>query len=127
MTSAVKRWLYDGTKAQFTTVSVVVDTSGIHKAKAVERWLAVHPRVALRFLPTYCPKANPLERAWGDVHDKCTRNHQRTRLEELVWDVEQHFLANGPWPSHLSQLYSSPEVTAAVARLTQKHQLPQAT
>ena len=82
-------WLYPS--AQFTTVYVVVDTYGIHKAKAVERWLAAPPRFELLFLPTYCPQANPIERAFGDVHDKCTRNHQRKRLEELVWDVEHHF------------------------------------
>jgi transposase len=76
---------------------VVVDNYGSHKAKAVERWLAAHPRFELLFLPTYCPKANPIERACGDVHDKCTRHHQRKRIEELVWDVEQHLATNGPW------------------------------
>jgi transposase len=48
-------------QARFTKVSVVVDNSGIHKAKAVERWLAAHPRFELLFLPTYCPKANPIK------------------------------------------------------------------
>ncbi len=74
-------------QAKFAKISVVVDNYGIHKAKAVERWLAVHSRFELLFLPTYCPKANPIERAFGDAHDKCTRNHQRKRLEDLVWDV----------------------------------------
>src|SRR5262249_14067582 len=35
-------WLYP--QAPFTTVYVVVDNYGIHKAKAVERWLAAPPR-----------------------------------------------------------------------------------
>ena len=117
-------WLYP--QAQFTKVSVVVDNYGIHKAKAVEQWLAAHPRFELLFLPTYCPKANPIERAFGDVHDKCTRNHHRTRIAELVWDVEQHVWTNGPWHYQLSHLYYTPEVTAAVERLTQEQQLPQA-
>jgi len=117
-------WLYP--KVQFAKVYVVVDNYGIHKAKAVERWLAAHPRFALLFLPTYCPKANPIERAFGDVHDKCTRNHRRKRIEELVWDVERHLLTNGPWKYKLSQLYYTPEVTAAVERLTTEQQLQQA-
>ena len=50
-------------------------------------WLKQHPRIELVYLPTYCPKANPIERAFGDVHDKCTRNHQRKRLRDLVADV----------------------------------------
>lgn len=113
-------------KARFDKVYVVVDNYGIHKAKAVARWLAAHPRFALLFLPTYCPKANPIERAFGDVHDKCTRNHQRKCLEELVGDVEQHLATNGPWPYKLSQLYYTPEVTAAVERIATEQQFQHA-
>jgi putative transposase len=113
-------------KARFDKVSVVVDNYGIHKAKAVEQWLAAHPRFALLFLLTYCPKANPIERAFGDVHDKCTRNHQRKRITELVGDVEQHLSTNGPWPYKLSPLYYTPEVTTAVAHIAQEQPLLQA-
>jgi transposase len=38
--------------AQFSCLYVVVDNYKIHKAQAVERWLAAHPRFALLFLPT---------------------------------------------------------------------------
>lgn len=100
--------------ATFTRLSVVVDNSQIHYAGEVEKWLAAHPRFELRYLPTYCPKANPIERAFGDVHDKCTRNHTRKRMWHLVQDVQQHLAVNGPWPYVLSTLYYTPEVTAAV-------------
>lgn len=113
-------------KARFDQVYVVVDNYGIHKAKAVERWLAAHPRFTLLFLPTYCPKANPIERAFGDVHDKCTRNHQRQGIEALVGDVAQHLSTNGPWQYKLSHLYYTPEVTTAVARIAKEQQLRQA-
>jgi putative transposase len=82
---------------QVTRLYVVVDNYCIHKAKAVEQWLASHPRFVLLWLPTYCPRANPIERAFGDVHDKCTRNHTRKRLRDLVQDVERHVQENGPW------------------------------
>lgn len=100
-----------------TRISVVVDNYCIHKAKAVEQWLASHPRFALLWLPTYCPRANPIERAFGDVHDKCTRNHKRKRLRDVMQDVEQHMRDNGPWQYNLSQLYQDPEVTAAVEHM----------
>jgi transposase len=100
-------------KVRFTHLYVVVDNYKIHKAQAVEQWLAAHPRVELLFLPTYCPKASPIERACGDVHDKCTRNHRRKRLWTVVRDVEQHLSSNGPWSYELSELYYTPEVTAA--------------
>lgn len=113
-------------KVRVAKVYVVVDNYGIHKARAVERWLAAHPRFVLLFLPTYCPRANPIERVFGDVHDKCTRNHQRTRIEELVGDVERHLSTNGPWPYRLSQLYHTLEVTTAVKRIAKEQQLLQA-
>jgi DDE superfamily endonuclease len=103
--------------AQFSQLSVVVDNYQIHKAQAVEHWLAAPPRFELLFLPTYCPKASPIERAFGDVHDKCTRNHKRKGLWMLVRDVEQHLSINGPWRYELSEIYYTPDVTAAVQAL----------
>jgi putative transposase len=100
-----------------THIYVVADNYCIHKAKAVAQWVASHPRFTLLWLPTYCPRANPIERVFGDVHDKCTRNHKRKRLRDLVQDVEQHMQENGPWQYKLSRLYDAPEVTAAVERI----------
>ena len=101
----------------FTQLTVVVDNAQLHKAKKVQQWLAAHPRFELLYLPTYCPAANPIERAFGDVHDKCTRNHTRKRMWPLVQDVKRHLLTNGPWTYALSDLYYTPEVTAAVDAL----------
>lgn len=53
--------------AKFTRVFVVVDNYRIHIAKAVVEWVAAHPRFEVVFLPSYCPQANPIERAFGDV------------------------------------------------------------
>lgn len=98
----------------FSRLVVVADNAKIHHATEVAQWLAAHPRFELLYLPTYCPRANPIERAFGDVHDKCTRNHTRKRMWHLVQDVKQHLHVNGPWPYTLSDLYYTPEVTAAV-------------
>jgi putative transposase len=102
---------------RYARLYVVVDNYKIHKAKAVEPWLATHPRVTLLFVPTYCPRANPIERAFGDVHDCCTRNHRRKRLPDLVADVEEHLHVNGPWLYKLSEIYDEPAVTAAVENI----------
>jgi putative transposase len=107
-------------------LSVVGDNYRIHKAKAGNQWLATHPRFALLWLPTYGPRANPIERAFGDVHDKCTRNHKRKRLRDVVGDVERHLHQNGPWLYKLSRVYDAPEVTDAVARLAAEHQAQRA-
>jgi transposase len=102
---------------RFTHLYVVVDNYKIHKAQAIERWLAAHPRFELLFFPTSCPKASPIERACGDVHDTCTRNHKRKRLRSVVKDVEQQLQVHGPWRYELSEIYYTPEVTAAVQTL----------
>ena len=101
----------------FTQLTVVVDNAKLHKAKKVQQWLTAHPRFEVLYLPTYCPDANPIERAFGDVHDKCTRNHTRKRIWSLVQDVKQHLQVNGPWRYALSEMYYTLEVTAAVATL----------
>jgi transposase len=98
-------------------IYVVADNYRIHKAQAVVQWLSKHPRFELVWLPAYCPRANPIERATGFVHDKCTRNHKRKRLRDLVADVIWHLKINGPWPYKLSEIYYTPEVDAAVAEL----------
>jgi hypothetical protein len=100
----------------------VVDNDKIHQAKAVEQWLDAHPRVTRRLLPTDGPRANPMERAFGDVHDGCTRNHQRKCLPTLVADVEDPWQRNGPWPYKLSALYDAPAVTAAVEQIAAEEQ-----
>src|SRR5215470_17365815 len=92
------------------------------KPKPSSSGLASHPRFELLWLPTYCPRANPIERAFGDVHDKCTRNHKRKRIPDLVQDVERHVQENGPWQYKLSHLYDAPEVTAAVERIAAEKQ-----
>jgi putative transposase len=102
---------------RYERVSVVVDNYRIHKAQAVERWLASHPRFELLWLPTYCPRANPIERIFGDTHDKVTRNHKRKRLRDLVADVGRHLERNGPWPYQLSRIYQEPEITTTLKEL----------
>ena len=103
-----------------TRISVVVDNYCSHQAKAVEHWLARHPRVVLLWLPTYGPRANPIERAYGDGHDKGTRHHTRKRLHDGGQDVERPLHVNGPWKYHLSHIYQDPEVTAAVEHIARE-------
>jgi transposase len=124
------RWLFidlliklDSVYKQASKIYVVVDNYRIHKAKDVVEWLSKHPRVELVWLPKYCPKANPIERAIGDVHDCCTRNHKRSKMGELVEDVEWHFKLNGPWKYKLSRIYYSEEVEAALEEIEKGEEL----
>ena len=103
---------------RFSRLYVVVDNAKIHHAKMVERWLGAHPRFELLYLPVYCPRANPIERAFGDVHDNCTRNHKRKRLADLVADVRRHLQVNGPWKYKLPSIYFEPGVNQALNQIS---------
>jgi hypothetical protein len=83
--------------------------------------------LTLLFLPTDCPRANPIERAFGDVHDCCTRNHQRKHLPARVADVEDHLQLTGPWLYKLSDIYYAPAVTEAVEQIAAEEQASVAT
>jgi transposase len=85
-----------------TRIVVIVENDCRHKATAVAQQLASHTRVAVIWLPTYCPRANLSEQAFSDIHDKCIWNHTRKRRHELVKDGEQPMQENGPWPYKLS-------------------------
>lgn len=109
--------------AQSQPSDVVVDHDQIHQAKAVEAWGAKPPRRRLLFFPTYGPQTTPLERAFGDAQDLCTRKHTRQRGLDLVADVVEPLHGNGPWRDQRSALYDDPVVTAAVKRLALENTL----
>jgi hypothetical protein len=90
------------------------------------RGSAAPPRCELLYLPTSCPQAHPLERAFGDVHDQCTRNHTRKQSWHLGQDVKRPLQVKGPWRYALSEIYSTPEVTAAVHALRAAAPSPEA-
>jgi DDE superfamily endonuclease len=112
--------------AQYRRTSVVGDTYGIHQAQAVQQWWAQQPRFERLLLPTDGPRAHPIERVCGDVHDLCTRHHTRKRLRELVADVIEHWHINGPWKDNLADIDHEPAVTAAVEKRLREHALPSA-
>jgi hypothetical protein len=101
---------------------VVVDHDTIYYAKAVEQRLAAHRRLTLLWLRTDGPRANPITRAFGDVHDLCTRHDTRQCLQDLVADVGAHLQVNGSWPDKLSARNDEPAVTAAVESIAAEPQ-----
>ena len=56
----------------------MVDNFSSHTAHAVEAWLAVHPRLQLYDLPTYCAQRNPGERI-GLRRKHALAAHRRSR------------------------------------------------
>jgi hypothetical protein len=93
----------------------------------VEPWLATHPQFTPFLLPTDCPRANPIGRALGDVHDLCTRYHRRKRLlvadRAKLYTAEISELAGA---STIAQYAKHVEVTYALDRNTARTSPPRA-
>ena len=56
-------------------IHVFLDNARYHHAKLVQEWLAEPGRrIALHFIPPYCPHLNSIERLWGLMHRHVTHN-----------------------------------------------------
>jgi DDE superfamily endonuclease/Winged helix-turn helix len=105
--------------ACFRQVYVVADNYRIHTAGDVRRWLARHPRFILLWLPRYCPKANPIERVFGNLHDQITRNHHHCTLPPLLAEV-QRYLRRRAHHGQRPSIYREPAVESALRQLRRK-------
>ena len=69
-------------------LTVVWDGSNIHrKAKAVQHYLARHPKVVAKDLPPYAPEANPDELVWGWSKQGRLANLAANDTDELAENV----------------------------------------
>jgi transposase len=105
--------------AGFRRVYVVADNDSIHTAGDVRRWLAGHPRLVLLWLPRYCPKANPIERIFGALHDQITRNHRHRTRPPLLAEVPR-YLRRRAHHGQLPSIYREPIVKSALRQLRRK-------
>jgi transposase len=53
---------------------IVLDQAGYHTCAAVKEWAKANPRIRLRFLPTYSPNLNTIERVWKIMHEHTANN-----------------------------------------------------
>ena len=56
-------------------IHVFLDNARYHHAEMAQKWLERPDcRIVLRFIPTYCPHLDPIERLWGLMHKHATHN-----------------------------------------------------
>jgi transposase len=66
-------------------IHVFLDNARYHHAKIVQEWLAQPGRrIALHFVPAYCPHLNPIERLWGVMHKHLTHNKSYATYREFA-------------------------------------------
>lgn len=61
------------TPATISTVHVLVDNLRVHKCRAVQAWLAAHPRFIFHFTPVHCSWLNQIEQWFSILQRKALR------------------------------------------------------
>ena len=65
-------------------IVLVWDRLPVHRAAAVQRFAAKHPRLHLEYLPPYAPELNPVEYAWSWLKMNPLANRCALDLDELT-------------------------------------------
>lgn len=81
------------------TIHLIVDNYCTHTSQKTQKTLQrLDGKIALHFLPPYCPDENEIERVWWDVHENVTRNHRCESIDELlanVYDYIENYVEHG--------------------------------
>jgi transposase len=89
------------TRAEGTTIHLVLDNYGTHKTPAVQRWFARHPEYRLHFTPTSASWMNMVERFFAEITEKRIRRgafRSVRALEQAILDyLEGHNQAPKPF------------------------------
>jgi transposase len=66
-------------------IRLVCDNGRFHTTKAVRAWLqANHDKIAIFWLPPYCPRLNLIERLWGHLKRTVLANVLFETLDDLI-------------------------------------------
>lgn len=64
-------------------IYLIIDNWGMHDAKVVRAFLALHRRLVFVHLPSYSPLLNIIERLWNPAKARLTKNAEWASIEEL--------------------------------------------
>jgi transposase len=75
-------------------IIIFLDNVRYHHARLLKKFLDLHPKLELIYLPPYSPDLNPIERVWWFMRKKITHNRFLTSLKERkikFWQMFSHF------------------------------------
>lgn len=99
------------------TIYVIADNCKIHCSKALAKWLVLHPRIQMVYLPTYSGHLlNPVEKVWWQLKRYIAANRNFRSLDDL--DLAIRRCLDSFFPDALLQLCNSPVVRQALRALT---------
>lgn len=72
-----------------TTIHLLADNVSVHHGKAVQQWLAAHPRFIAHFTPVHCSWMNPVEQWFGILRRKRLRSPNFADVPTLQRAIHQ--------------------------------------
>jgi hypothetical protein len=97
-----------------TAVFLIVDRHPVHRAKAVQRWLATHAaRIRLFFLPAYSPALNPDEYLNHDVKSNALGRQRPHTQIELLGTLRAALRSRQRRPAHVRSYFQAKPVQYA--------------
>jgi transposase len=89
---------------------LAVDNDASHTSKKVKNYVAdLGSRIRLHPLPSWSPESNPVELVWWSLHEAVSRNHECSRLDELVRFAEGYLQEREPFRLELGEVYKQLE------------------
>ncbi len=83
-TDEVVKFLYSLSRHIKGDIILICDNLKPHHSKKVKKFLDVHPRFQIEFLPPYCPELNPDEGVWNWTKTEDLANICATDTEEMT-------------------------------------------
>lgn len=97
-----------------TPVFLIVDRHPVHRAQAVQRWLAARAaRIRLFFLPAYSPELNPDEYLNHDVKSNALGRQRPRHQAEMIGTVRTSLRSRQRRPAHIRSYFQAAPVRYA--------------
>jgi putative transposase len=100
-------------------IHAIVDNYATHKHPKVKRWLALHPRWHVHYVPTYSSWLNQVEIWFNHITQKAIRRGAFKSVKELVQRIEQYVNAYNKHAHPFAWTATADSILAKIQRLTQ--------
>jgi len=112
--------IIDRTVLKHLDLHLIVDNYGTHKTKAVQAWLARHPRFKLHFIPTSSSWLNLVERFFADITRQRVRRGVFTSVEALKDAIHDYLDRHNADPKPFKWTKSADAILAKTTRARAK-------
>jgi transposase len=99
---------------------VILDNLSAHKAPAVKRWLARHPRFHFHFTPTYASWLNLVERFFGLLTQRALKRGSHTSVSALRAAINEYIESHNEEGKPFVWVKTADEILETVKRFGQR-------